>query len=475
MDAIHVDLGSPADDPRVDDVHDDHDSEGSPTEGEVTENIESGLGEAHLEAVASEENARSDSSGDHSVLEDSSEHSSFRHRYYRSSLDPVDVFTGGVFATSTYDSDMSRRSSMESVDSPRGALAVVSRTSSTSSSSSSDLSQSLSDERSGVVMAEHLDTFSGAFNSENYRSASTFVGKRHHDSSPGLIHRVTGYVSGLTTGVGDSDDSRSKSVDSYDEEFRALPAGDVQTHGQPSPANATTAQDRPATASAVAGIAHDAGQISSSSSSVSSSQSAPNDEEFFAPGTNLDNPQLSSHPNINLPPNCNAVGVIGRDFDEPQAVVQQAVHGVEISRPPWSDVYFRPMVIPSKDLNRTDCRQYLNEGKLRMLILCYNTTETRLMLTSPTGGYYKYVLPYAQRLYGVNKVVIVLTRCKTPSEQLVHPALHDRLKSQPLMMEMFKHRLVLSWDEHASEKQQQHLLDLINATPVNADQDCVIL
>ena len=382
MDALHLDLGSTTADrdtlQTADDV-DDADVQGS------TEEIETEIEDAGEEIVAAEATEVSTSIADTPGISNSPP--SYRATF----IDPVDAFTGGVIATRRYDSSSSSSASESAFDS----LAFGSSSSSSSplairrgsvestlSASSVSSQSSLAEERSGAVMAEHLDTFSGAFTSENYQSASAYVGR--HRSSPGVIHRLTGFLGGFQSGA------HTENISSVDGSISHVV---VQSHGEATPevATSSTTQQHDPIAALKEG---------NSSSTSSSSASEGGEEEFRVCGTNIDNPQLSSHPALALPEDSIAIGIIGRDIDEPQAVVKQLVSGLQMSQAPWHKIYFQPMVIPSKELHKTDCRQYLQQGKFHMLLMCYNTTETRLMLTSPTGGYYRHVLPFAQREYG---------------------------------------------------------------------------
>lgn len=326
----------------------------------------------------------------------------FAHTYSSLSFDPIDTFTGGAIGNSSLESTPIHQDSSESSGSsannsdirthvhPPSQDLLARRESNVSTSSESSVA-SLGDSRAGVVMAEHLDTFSGAFNHENYQVASTYVGRRRGQPD-GILSRVAGYVSRF----GDSSDGPNES----------LASRDVQSEGQVTAQGSLTEEKRGAILPAeLQALKNKNSPNSTPSSSVSSSSSSGRsepaiEEEFRVFGTNIDNPHLSSHPASKLPADGKAIGIIGRDFDEPQAVAKQLAHGLKMDEAPWNLIYFQPMVIPSKDLHKTDCRQYLEQGRFHLLIMCYNSTETRLMLTSPTGGYYKHVLPYAQHAYG---------------------------------------------------------------------------
>ena len=173
--------------------------------------------------------------------------------------------------------------------------------------------------------------------------------------------------------------------------------------------------------------------------------------------------------------NRRSVLVIGREFDQPNQIAYTLErrfgdifheHGVFIDSLP----------VPSHRLLSADPSRLLKRV-YSCLLLCYNATEARLLVTSE-GGYYSSLVPYALNTLGNNKVMLAFTHCQTRDDNLLAEELQNRILSQPHMQPMMSQfRSIFSWSEAPSDAHIQRMFEIINESPVYiaSKKSCAIL
>ncbi|KAI6649361.1 hypothetical protein LOD99_11727 [Oopsacas minuta] len=159
-----------------------------------------------------------------------------------------------------------------------------------------------------------------------------------------------------------------------------------------------------------------------------------------------------------------SVLVLGREFDQPNQIAYTLEkrfgdifheHGVHIDSLP----------VPSHRLLSADPSRLLKRV-YSCLLLCYNATEARLLVTSE-GGYYSSLIPYALNALGNNKVMLAFTHCQTNSKNLLATDLQSRILAQPHMQPMMNQfRSIFSWAETPNDVHIQRMLEIINESPV---------
>ena len=135
------------------------------------------------------------------------------------------------------------------------------------------------------------------------------------------------------------------------------------------------------------------------STSKSDSSSADTEElkaeERFRVGNATDfDAVLATTGNQDVKEGAKLVGVFGRDFDEPGTVAQHLQTGSNDS-----EIVYRPVIIPRRELLSSECQQYVQDCNYDVVVLCYNTSEARIMLTGEYG-FYSNLLQYASRTPG---------------------------------------------------------------------------
>ena len=170
-----------------------------------------------------------------------------------------------------------------------------------------------------------------------------------------------------------------------------------------------------------------------------------------------------------------SVLVIGREFDQPNQIaytLEQRFgdifqeHGVHIDSLPISSHR-----LLSADPSRLLKRMY------SCLLLCYNATEARLLVTSE-GGYYSTLIPYAFNALGNNKVMLAFTHCQTAGNNLLATDLQSRILTQPHMQPMMNQfRSIFSWSDTPNDVHIQRMFEIINESPLRTDakKSCAIL
>lgn len=170
-----------------------------------------------------------------------------------------------------------------------------------------------------------------------------------------------------------------------------------------------------------------------------------------------------------------SVLVIGREFDQPN----QIAHALERR---FGDTFYEHGVfidslpVPSHRLLSADPSRFLKRI-YSCLLLCYNATEARLLVTAD-GGYYSSLVPYALSTLGSNKVMLAFTHCQTQENNLLSSDLQTRILSQPHLQPMVNQfRSIFSWSESPSDVHIQRIFEIINESPVfmNSKKACSIL
>ena len=170
-----------------------------------------------------------------------------------------------------------------------------------------------------------------------------------------------------------------------------------------------------------------------------------------------------------------SVLVIGREFDQPN----QIAHSLERR---FGDIFFEHGVsidslpVPSHRLLSADPSRLLKRV-YSCLLLCYNATEARLLVTAD-GGYYSSLVPYALNTLGSNKVMLAFTHCTTQENNLLSSDLQSRILSQPHLQPMMNQfRSIFSWSDSPSDMHIQRIFEIINESPVhtNSKRTCSIL
>ena len=88
------------------------------------------------------------------------------------------------------------------------------------------------------------------------------------------------------------------------------------------------------------------------------------------------------------------VAVIGRDFDEPLKVARSLQKDCR-----REEIEFVSMVILRHELLSTECLRYVDGKNFDVIVLCYNTSEARILLTR-VDGFYRILLDYAKHRTG---------------------------------------------------------------------------
>eukprot|EP00800_Vazella_pourtalesii_P010270 TRINITY_DN2548_c3_g1_i2.p1 TRINITY_DN2548_c3_g1~~TRINITY_DN2548_c3_g1_i2.p1 ORF type:complete len:324 (-),score=70.13 TRINITY_DN2548_c3_g1_i2:177-1148(-) len=170
-----------------------------------------------------------------------------------------------------------------------------------------------------------------------------------------------------------------------------------------------------------------------------------------------------------------SVLVIGREFDQPNQIaytLEQRFgdifqeHGVHIDSLP----------VPSHRLLSADPSRLLKR-MYSCLLLCYNATEARLLVTSE-GGYYSSLIPYAFNALGNNKVMLAFTHCQTGEDNLLATDLQSRILSQPHMQPMMNQfRSIFSWSDTPNDVHIQRMFEIINESPLytSTKKSCTFL
>lgn len=139
-------------------------------------------------------------------------------------------------------------------------------------------------------------------------------------------------------------------------------------------------------------------------------------EERFKQGninvTDVDALELATTSKQDVKEGAKLVGVFGRDFDEPDTIAQHLQAGTDDSQ-----VVYRPVTIPRRELLSSECRRYLDQSNYDVVILCYNTSEARILLTGEFG-FYTNLLCYASKTPGKCDMLVNVTVSENEVEEM---------------------------------------------------------
>lgn len=187
------------------------------------------------------------------------------------------------------------------------------------------------------------------------------------------------------------------------------------------------------------------------------------------------------------------VAVMGREFDLPLQVAENLneiygrLYGQE------NKVKFLGYVCKRQDLllgriHDSDVRRH------DLLVMCYNASEARIMLTGDDGFYSKLlqqvysllgkqtkcflILSTCEFISGTNKAVFVIIKYHplvVNTDMLIPESLHQRLSRQPELEECLSSRQVMSWTDKPSAVHIDRLIELAHVIGTPRQYNCTIL
>eukprot|EP00118_Oscarella_pearsei_P006172 m.28032 g.28032 ORF g.28032 m.28032 type:complete len:362 (+) comp30535_c1_seq1:33-1118(+) len=160
--------------------------------------------------------------------------------------------------------------------------------------------------------------------------------------------------------------------------------------------------------------------------------------------------------------------VLGRDFDEPQKIARLLQKGC------GEEIRFIPLAIRRHELLSLECLQYIQGKSFDVIILCYNTSEARILLTG-TDGFYTTILEYTNYALGESNVLFVLTRCSTGDNTVIEPNMRQRIYQQAAMRPFLDSDQVFSWHIEPSKRQRDSIKCKILHSQKPEAPSCVIL
>ncbi|XP_011404374.1 PREDICTED: uncharacterized protein LOC105312989 [Amphimedon queenslandica] len=166
---------------------------------------------------------------------------------------------------------------------------------------------------------------------------------------------------------------------------------------------------------------------------------------------------------------------IGREFDSPQIIttkLELLVPLAENNRPLMKLVPFtvKRSVLVKGNFDISEIREF--DG----VVLCYNASEARILLTG-TDGYYTQLIKRLESVLGPNKVAFLITNYVSDSgstHSLINPDLKERLTHQSDLNKYLESDQVLSWHQDPRECHVTKLIEIAKSEP-NPHNNCTII
>ena len=186
------------------------------------------------------------------------------------------------------------------------------------------------------------------------------------------------------------------------------------------------------------------------------------------------------------------IAVMGREFDLPLLVAENlndaytSLHGQE------NKVKFLGYVCKRQDL----LLGKIHDAEVKrhdLVIMCYNASEARIMLTGDDGFYTKllrqvysllgeldniHVMVYMVWSIGTNKAVFAIIKyhqLSIDNGSLIPKTLSDRLSRQPELEDCLNNKQVMAWNEQPSAVHINKLVELAHVTGTPKHYPCNIL
>lgn len=166
---------------------------------------------------------------------------------------------------------------------------------------------------------------------------------------------------------------------------------------------------------------------------------------------------------------------IGREFDSPQIITTKLELLVPLAannRPLMKLVPFtvKRSVLVKGNFDMSEIREF--DG----VVLCYNASEARILLTG-TDGYYTQLTRRLESVLGPNKVAFLITNYVSDSgstHSLINPDLKERLMHQSDVYKYLESDQVLSWYQEPRECHVTKLIEIANSEP-NPHNNCTLI